>query len=39
LWELAILKGYAAFRELKEAKRGLVIADMAERDLRFEALP
>jgi NTP pyrophosphatase (non-canonical NTP hydrolase) len=39
LWERAILKGYAVFRELKEAKRGLVIADMAERDLRFEALP
>jgi hypothetical protein len=38
LWERAILKGYAVFRELKEAKRGLVIADMAGRDLRFEAL-
>jgi NTP pyrophosphatase (non-canonical NTP hydrolase) len=38
LWERAILKGYAVFRELKEAKRGLVIADMAKRDLRFEAL-
>jgi NTP pyrophosphatase (non-canonical NTP hydrolase) len=36
LWERAILKGYAVFRELKEAKRGLVIADMANRDLRFE---
>jgi len=38
LWERAILKGYAVFRELKEENRGLVIADMAERDLRFEAL-
>ncbi|MGA7264244.1 MAG: nucleoside triphosphate pyrophosphohydrolase family protein [Stellaceae bacterium] len=38
LWERAILKGYAVFRELKEAKRGLVTADMAGRDLRFEAL-
>jgi NTP pyrophosphatase (non-canonical NTP hydrolase) len=39
LWERAILKGYAVFRELKEAKRGVVIADMNERDLRFEPLP
>jgi hypothetical protein len=39
LWERAILKGYAVFRELKKAKHGLVIADMAARDLRIEAIP
>jgi hypothetical protein len=39
LWERAILKGYAVFRELKKAKRGVVIADMNKRDLRFEPLP
>jgi len=39
LWERAILKGYAVFRELKEAKRGVVIVDIKERDLRFEPLP
>jgi hypothetical protein len=38
LWERAILKGYAVFRELKKAKRGVVIVDMKERDLRFEPL-
>jgi orotidine-5'-phosphate decarboxylase len=38
LWERAIMKGYAAFRELKEAKRVIVIVDMKERDLRFEPL-
>jgi hypothetical protein len=39
LWERAILKGYAVFRQLREAKRGLVIADMAQRDVRFASLP
>jgi NTP pyrophosphatase (non-canonical NTP hydrolase) len=39
LWERAILKGYAAFRELKKAKRGVVFVDMKARDLRFEPLP
>ena len=34
-----ILQGYAAFRELKAVKRGIVIADMKARDLRFEPLP
>ena len=38
LLQRAILKGYAVFRELKEANRGRVTADMAGRDLRFEAL-
>jgi hypothetical protein len=38
LWERAILKGYEVFRELKAAKRGVVIADMNARGLRFEAL-
>jgi NTP pyrophosphatase (non-canonical NTP hydrolase) len=39
LWERAILKGYEVFRQLMEAKRGVVIANMQERDLRFEPLP
>jgi hypothetical protein len=39
LWERAILKGYAVFRQLKEATRGAVLADMSQRDLRFEPLP
>jgi NTP pyrophosphatase (non-canonical NTP hydrolase) len=38
LWERAILQGYAAFRELKKAKRGVVIVDMKNRELRFETL-
>jgi NTP pyrophosphatase (non-canonical NTP hydrolase) len=39
LWERAILQGYAAFRELKAANRGIVIVDMKARDMRFEPLP
>lgn len=39
LWERAILQGYAVFRELRAHRRGVVIADMAAREVRFERLP
>jgi NTP pyrophosphatase (non-canonical NTP hydrolase) len=39
LWERAILKGYAVFRQLKEAKRGAVVVDLHQRDLWYETLP
>lgn len=39
LWERAILKGYEVFRQLKEGRRGVVVVDVANRDLRFEPLP
>lgn len=39
LWERAILQGYAAFRELSDKRRGVIVVDMAARELRFEALP
>lgn len=38
LWQSAILQGYAAFRELRAARRGVIVADMVARELRFEAL-
>ena len=38
VWEKAILKGYKVFRQLKEARRGVIIANMKARDLRFEPL-
>jgi NTP pyrophosphatase (non-canonical NTP hydrolase) len=36
LWESAILQGYAVFRELQVQRRGIVIADLGRRQLRFE---
>jgi hypothetical protein len=39
LWEDAILEGYAAFRFLREHRRGLVHIDMANRRLTIEKLP
>jgi NTP pyrophosphatase (non-canonical NTP hydrolase) len=39
LWERAILQGYATFRRLREHRRGIVTADMTQRELRFEYLP
>jgi NTP pyrophosphatase (non-canonical NTP hydrolase) len=39
LWERAILKGYSVFREIKKEKRGVVVVDMEQRDLRYEPLP
>jgi hypothetical protein len=39
LWERAILQGYAVFRQLRQHRRGMVIADMAQRELRFEYMP
>lgn len=38
LWEEAILQGYAAFRFLKEHRRGRVTIDFANRQLRIEPL-
>ncbi len=38
LWESAILQGYAAFRELRVRRRGVVIVDMEARRLIFEPL-
>lgn len=34
-WEKAILRGYAVFRELRDAKRGRVTMDLRARDIRF----
>jgi NTP pyrophosphatase (non-canonical NTP hydrolase) len=39
LWEEAILQGYAAFRYLRENRRGKVIIDAANRRLDIEPLP
>jgi len=38
LWEEAILQGYAAFRYLREHRRGTVILDALERRLNIEPL-
>lgn len=39
LWEDAILQGYAAFRYLREHRRGTVILDAENRQLNIEPLP
>ncbi len=39
LWEEAILQGYAAFRFLRERRRGRLHIDMNNRRLSIEALP
>lgn len=39
LWEKAILDGYAVFRCLRSARRGLVIADLNERAIFFKPVP
>jgi NTP pyrophosphatase (non-canonical NTP hydrolase) len=39
LWERAILQGYAVFRELQFHRRGIAIADLGRRELRFERWP
>lgn len=39
LWEDAILQGYAAFRFLREHRRGLLHIDTAKRRLTIEELP
>jgi NTP pyrophosphatase (non-canonical NTP hydrolase) len=36
LWERAILQGYAVFRRLQKERRGIVVADMSRREIRFE---
>lgn len=35
-WEKAILDGYAIFRELRVHRRGRVLVDLSEREIRFE---
>jgi NTP pyrophosphatase (non-canonical NTP hydrolase) len=39
LWEEAILQGYAAFRYLRENRRGTIVLDVEGRQLRIETLP
>ena len=39
LWEEAILQGYAAFRFLREYRRGRLHIDMSNRRLTIETLP
>jgi hypothetical protein len=39
LWEEAILQGYAAFRFLREHRRGRLHIDMSNRRLTIETLP
>lgn len=39
LWEEAILQGYAAFRYLREHRRGRLILDAGMRQLKIEPLP
>jgi hypothetical protein len=35
-WEHAILEGFEVFRKLRTHRRGIVIADLAERSIRFK---
>jgi hypothetical protein len=39
MWEEAILKGYAVFRQLRRHRRGRVIADLNQRTITFEEMP
>jgi hypothetical protein len=39
LWERAILQGYSVFRELQIYRRGIVTADLTQREIRFERWP
>jgi NTP pyrophosphatase (non-canonical NTP hydrolase) len=39
LWNRAILQGYAVFRELQVYRRGIVTADLNQREVRFERWP
>ena len=38
-WEHAILEGFRVFRELREHRHGIVIADLNEHTIHFERLP
>lgn len=38
LWELAILQGYAVFRELQVARSGVVLTDLGARKIWFEQM-
>lgn len=37
-WELAILKGFEVFRELRDARSGAIVVDMVEHELKFVPL-
>jgi NTP pyrophosphatase (non-canonical NTP hydrolase) len=39
LWERAILQGFAIFRQLQVHRRGIVIADLTRREVRFAPWP
>jgi NTP pyrophosphatase (non-canonical NTP hydrolase) len=39
MWEEAILKGYAISRQLRQHRRGRVIADLTQRTIIFEEMP
>jgi NTP pyrophosphatase (non-canonical NTP hydrolase) len=39
LWERAILQGYSVFRQLRDDRKGVVVTNMARRELRFEPWP
>jgi len=39
LWEDAILEGYKVFRMLRRYRRGIVIADLINREVIFEEMP
>jgi NTP pyrophosphatase (non-canonical NTP hydrolase) len=39
MWEEAILKGYAVFRQLRQHRRGRVIADLIQRTIAFQEMP
>lgn len=38
LWERAILEGYAAFRQIRDANGGWIVGDRESRTIRYEAL-
>jgi NTP pyrophosphatase (non-canonical NTP hydrolase) len=38
LWEEAILQGYAVFRNLQAARTGVILTNMAKRQIRYEVM-
>lgn len=38
LWERAILDGYEVFRQIRDAKRGIIVGNRSERTISFEPL-
>lgn len=39
LWEQAILQGYSVFRQLRDAKKGVIVGNMLDRTIKFEPSP